>query len=239
MNFLPLLQIEGLADTTSTTKAVGSLTETTAALSVWDLALKGGWVMLVLALLSVVVIYIFIQKILEFKSLLRNDNSFVDRVADYVHTDRLDSALDLCRNTKTCQARIMEKGLMQINKPLNEISLATEIAGNIEIGKLQRWIPILATITAAAPMIGFLGTVTGMVRAFFDLANAGTAIDISLLSGGIYEALVTTIGGLIVGIIALFALNIINARIDQAVNTLEATRIDFIDIVNKKMQKNS
>ncbi len=239
MNFFPLLQIDGLIDTTNTaTHAVGTMTNTSASLSIWELALKGGWVMIVLALLSILTIYIFVQKFLDLKKALRSDNAFMDRITDYIQTNRIDAAKELCQNTKTCEARMIEKGLIRLGKPLNDISLAIENAGNLEIGKLQRMMPILATITAAAPMIGFLGTVTGMVRAFFDLANAGTAIDISLLSGGIYEALVTTIGGLIVGIIALFAYNLLIARIDKGVNQLEARSIEFMDILNEQAESN-
>ena len=111
--------------------------------------------------------------------------------------------------------------------------MAIENAGNVEAGKLQTSMPLMATIAASAPMIGFLGTVTGMVRAFFDMANAGSSVDISLLSGGIYEALVTTVGGLIVGIITLFAYNYLVARIDKALNVLEARSIEFMDALNE------
>lgn len=128
---------------------------------------------------------------------------------------------------------MIDKGLMRLGRPMSDISVAIENAGNVEAGKLQTSMPLMATIAAAAPMIGFLGTVTGMVRAFFDMANAGSSVDISLLSGGIYEALVTTVGGLIVGIITLFAYNYLVARIDKALNVLEARSIEFMDALNE------
>lgn len=235
MKFFPLLQLNSIvADSTQDAlTAVGTVTEAPVTLSVWDLALKGGWIMLVLGLLSLAAIYIFVKKFLEVRAALRSNSSFMERIKDYINTNRIDAAHNLCLSTDTPEARMIDKGLMRLGRPMADISVAVENAGNLEVGKLQTSMPLLATIAAGAPMIGFLGTVTGMVKAFFDMANAGTAIDISLLSGGIYEALVTTVGGLIVGIVALFAYNFLVARIDKTVNLLEARSIEFMDVLNE------
>ncbi|MGP1421044.1 MAG: MotA/TolQ/ExbB proton channel family protein [Tannerella sp.] len=206
---------------------------TEAQLNIIDLALKGGWVMGVLLILSLVAIYFFIQRILVIRQAAKSDETFMNRIRDYVYEGKVDSALNLCRTTKTPAARMIEKGIIRLGRPTNDVLAAIENAGNIEIAKLEKGFPVLATTAAGAPMIGFLGTVTGMVRAFYDMANAGTNVDVSLLSGGIYEALVTTVGGLVVGIIALFAYNYLVARVDNVVNQLEANTMEFMDLLNE------
>ena len=128
---------------------------------------------------------------------------------------------------------MIEKGISRLGRPMNDVLVAIENVGNIEVAKLEKGFSIIATIAAGAPMLGFLGTVTGMVRAFFDMANAGTNVDISLLSSGIYEALVTTVGGLIVGIIALFCYNYLVAQVDNVVNNLESQTMEFMDLLNE------
>lgn len=232
--YIPLLQIDAtqaVVDTTTSLLEAGTATPV-ATLSVLDLALKGGWIMVVLLLLSLLAIYIFVKKLLQVKAAHKSDSSFMDRIKDYINTHRIDAAHNLCLTAGTPEARMIDKGLVRLGRPMSDISVAIENAGNVEVGKLQTSMPLLATIAAAAPMIGFLGTVTGMVRAFFDMANAGSSVDIALLSGGIYEALVTTVGGLIVGIITLFAYNFLVARIDKAINVLEARSIEFMDALN-------
>lgn len=180
---------------------------TEAEINVIDLAFKGGWIMVVLLLLSLMACYIFIQRLMVIRRAGREDETFMNRIKDYIHEGKVDSALNLCRSTNTPSARMIEKGITRLGRPMNDVLVAIENVGNLEIAKLEKGFPLIATTAAGAPMLGFLGTVTGMVRAFFDMANAGTNVDVSLLSGGIYEALVTTVGGLVVGIITLFAYN--------------------------------
>lgn len=174
---------------------------TEAEINVIDLAFKGGWIMVVLLLLSLMACYIFIQRLMVIRRAGREDETFMNRIKDYIHEGKVDSALNLCRSTNTPSARMIEKGITRLGRPMNDVLVAIENVGNLEIAKLEKGFPLIATTAAGAPMLGFLGTVTGMVRAFFDMANAGTNVDVSLLSGGIYEALVTTVGGLVVGII--------------------------------------
>ena len=186
---------------------------TEAEINVIDLAFKGGWIMVVLLLLSLMAIYIFVQRLIIIRPAGKEDN--------------------LCRSTNTPSARMIEKGITRLGRPMNDVLVAIENVGNLEIAKLEKGFPLIATTAAGAPMLGFLGTVTGMVRAFFDMANAGTNVDVSLLSGGIYEALVTTVGGLVVGIITLFAYNYLVSQVDNVVNKMEARTMEFMDLLNE------
>ncbi|UVQ94748.1 MotA/TolQ/ExbB proton channel family protein [Parabacteroides distasonis] len=206
---------------------------TEAEINVIDLAFKGGWIMVVLLLLSLMAIYIFVQRLIIIRRAGKEDETFMNRIKDYIHEGKVDSALNLCRSTSTPSARMIEKGITRLGRPMNDVLVAIENVGNLEIAKLEKGFPLIATTAAGAPMLGFLGTVTGMVRAFFDMANAGTNVDVSLLSGGIYEALVTTVGGLVVGIITLFAYNYLVSQVDNVVNKMEARTMEFMDLLNE------
>lgn len=202
-------------------------------LSVWELATKGGWLMLVLLLLSLLAVYVFVERLLLLRSMSKKDEDFSNKIRDYIREGKIDSALSLCRSKRTPGAKMVEKGIQRLGRPMADISAAIENVGNIEIAKLEKRLPILATIASGAPMIGFLGTVTGMIKAFFNMANAGSAVDISLLSGGIYEALVTTVGGLVVGILALFAYNYLTTKVDEVITKSEQEALEFMDLINE------
>lgn len=201
-------------------------------MNLWDMATKGGWIMIVLALLSVLCVYIFIERLVVIRKASKADPVFMDRIHDYVKNDELKSAINYCRITNTPAANMIEKGLERIDRPAAEVQATLENAGNLEVAKLEKGLPIMATISSGAPMIGFLGTVLGMVRAFWEMANAGNNIDITLLSSGIYEAMITTVGGLIVGIVAMFAYNYLVARVNDVTNVLEAQTLSFMDLKN-------
>ncbi len=202
-------------------------------LSLWETTLKGGWIMIPLFIMSIIAIYLFIERFLTINKASKEESNFMNNIRDFVHNGRLDSALALCKNNSTPLARMIEKGLLRIGKPLNDINATIENVGKLEVSKLERGIAALATIAGSAPMIGFLGTVTGMVKAFYDMSKAGNNIDIQLLSSGIYEAMVTTVGGLIVGIIAYICYNILVARIEKVVFQLEARATEFMDLLNE------
>jgi biopolymer transport protein ExbB len=204
-----------------------------AQMNIIDLAVKGGWIMIVLLILSLVATYIFIQRILVIRRAGKEDQSFMNRIKDYIHDGKTDSAINLCQSADTPSARMIEKGISRLGRPMNDVLVAIENVGNLEVAKLEKGFPLIATTASGAPMIGFLGTVTGMVRAFFDMANAGSNVDVSLLSGGIYEALVTTVAGLVVGIIALFAYNYLVSQVDNVVNKMEAHTMEFMDLLNE------
>lgn len=206
---------------------------TEVSLSVLDLAMKGGWIMLVLAILSVIAVYIFIERYIKVSRATKYDNSFMERIREYMKDGKLQEAKDLCERNNTPISHMIGKGLSRIGRPLNDINTAIENVGNLEVSQLERGVAILSMIASAAPMIGFLGTVTGMIRAFWNMSTAGNNIDIELLSSGIYEAMVTTVGGLIVGILAYFFYAIITARIQKVVYLLEAKATEFMDVLNE------
>jgi biopolymer transport protein ExbB len=208
------------------------MVETANEMNLWDMAVKGGWVMIVLALLSVICVYIFVERLAVIKKASKVDPAFMERIRDYVKTDELKSAINYCRVINTPASNMIEKGLERLDRPAAEVQAALENAGNLEVAKLEKGLPIMATISSGAPMIGFLGTVLGMVKAFWEMANAGNNIDITLLSSGIYEAMITTVGGLIVGIIAMFAYNYLVSRVGDVTNTLEAQTLSFMDLKN-------
>ena len=208
-------------------------TQVPAELNIWSLMLKGGFFMIPLLLLSVLSIYIFVERLLVVRKAGKEDNSFMDRIKDYIHDGEIDAALKLCRKTDTPAARLIAKGISRLGRPMNDVLVAIENAGNIEIAQLEKGFPWLATTAAGAPMIGFLGTVTGMVNAFYTMASAGNNADITTLSSGIYEALVTTIAGLVVGVIALFAYNYLVALVDGVMNQLETKTMEFMDLLNE------
>ncbi|MBQ2435962.1 MAG: MotA/TolQ/ExbB proton channel family protein [Bacteroidaceae bacterium] len=201
-------------------------------MNLWDMATKGGWIMIVLALLSVLCVYIFVERLLVIRKASKVDPMFMERIRDYVKTDEMKSAINYCRVTNSPASNMIEKGLGRIDRPAVEVQAALENAGNLEVAKLEKGLSVMATISSGAPMIGFLGTVLGMVRAFWEMANAGNNIDITLLSSGIYEAMVTTVGGLIVGIIAMFAYNYLVSRVNDVANVLEAQTLAFMDLKN-------
>lgn len=202
-------------------------------ISAWELAVKGGWIMIVLAAMSLIGIYIFIDRLLAINAASREDGNFMNSIRDFIHEGKLDAARALCRSKNTPISRMIEKGLSRLGKPLNDINTAIENVGSLEVSRLEKNIASLATISGAAPMLGFLGTVLGMVQAFYDMAMAGNNIDIQLLSNGIYEAMITTVGGLMVGIPAYIAYNILVARTKNLVFKLEASAIEFMDLLNE------
>ena len=202
-------------------------------LSLWELAKEGGWIMIVLAIFSVIAVYIFAERFVTINKAAKKDDNFMNMIRNYMIEGKIDEAKDLCKQTDTSISRMIEKGLSRIGKPLNDIQTAIENVGNLEVSKLEKGVALIGMISGAAPMLGFLGTVTGMIRAFYDMSMAGNNIDIELLSAGIYEAMVTTVGGLFVGILAYIFYNIIVSKIDKVVNLLESKSIEFMDVLNE------
>lgn len=206
-------------------------------LTLLDLTIKGGWVMIPIILLSIVAAYIFIERFFVIKKATDVDLNFMNRIKDYIHEGRIDAAQSLCRATEGPSARMVEKGISRLGRPLQDISTAIENVGKLEISKLEKGFPTLATITGAEPMLGFLGTVIGMVQSFYAMSMAGNNIDVSMMSDGIYTALITTVAGLIVGILGYFAYNTLVVRVEKVVFNLEATLTEFMDILNEPVKK--
>ena len=189
--------------------------------------------MIPLALLLLWCIYVFTERFIVIGRAAKEEQNFMQRIAGYIHEGDTESALNLCRRNNTPYSRLIEKGISRIGRPMNDVLVAIENTGNLEIANLSRGLPWLATTAAGAPMIGFLGTVIGMVQAFYAIAEAGNSATIDNFASGIYAALVTTVAGLIVGIIAMFAYNFLVARINKIMNRLEARTMDFMDLLNE------
>ena len=198
-----------------------------------EMASKGGWIMVVLALMSVVCFYILFERNYVIRKAGKEDPLFMERIKDYIASGERKAAIGYCRGVQTPSARMIEKGISRLDKPVEDVQAALENVGNMEVAKLEKGLTIMATISSGAPMIGFLGTVTGMVQAFFALASAGSNANVTVLASGIYEALVTTVAGLIVGIIALFAYNFLVSRVNKVMNQLEAKTMEFMDLLNE------
>jgi biopolymer transport protein ExbB len=232
MKFLLLMLQINVADSLANAQQTGELR-----MSYWELALKGGWVMVPIVILSLIAVYIFFERFFAIKKASEVDTNFMNRIRDYIHEGKVDNALTLCQSYTNPVSRMIEKGIQRIGRPLADINSAIENVGKLEIYKLEKGLPTLAVVAGGAPMIGFLGTVMGMIRAFYDMSMAGNNIDVTLLSRGIYTALVTTVAGLIVGIIAYFAYNVLVARVEKVVNKLEANSTEFIDLLNEPVSK--
>ncbi len=204
-------------------------------ITLWDMALNGGWIMLVLVLLLVLAIYIFIERFLTLNGALKGeeDEQFMEKIRQFVHEGNVDAARGLAKETSTPLGRMISKGFSRLGRPLPDIQAAIENEGQLEVARLEKRVSYVATVASLGPMIGFLGTVTGMITAFQDMAHAGNNIDISLLSTGIYEAMVTTVGGLIVGIICYFLNNLLVSRINKVVFELEVRANEFMDLLHE------
>lgn len=198
-----------------------------------DLAIKGGPIMIPILLLSVIAVYIFIERFLVIRRAGRLDMTMMDKVKNHIMTGKIDAARALCQSANNPAARMVEKGISRIGRPLADINTAIENVGNLEIQKMEKGLAWLAATAGGAPMLGFLGTVTGMVKAFYDMATAGNNIDITLLSTGIYQAMVTTVAGLIVGIGAYFGYNLLVSNVGKIVYNMEAITTEFMDMLNE------
>ena len=224
----PLLQIPTTTDST--------LIVTEKTLSVIELitsgGIGGGLVMGALGILSVFAIYILIERFSVIKKASIEDENFLKSIRDFVEAKNIEAAKTLCRNTDSPIARMIEKGINRINKPMTDISAAIENQGKLEVFKMENNLANLATISGAAPMIGFLGTVIGMIVAFHEMASAGGNIDVGMLSKGIYTAMTTTVAGLVVGIIAFIAYNYLVSKVDKVVFMLEAKTTEFLDLLH-------
>lgn len=203
----------------------------------WELFSKGGWLMWVLLVLGGLTVFIFVERFLAIRKASGVDMNFMNRIRDYIYDGKIESAVDLCKKTNTPIARMIEKGIERLGRPMNDVQTAIENVANLEVSKLESGLPFLATIAGGAPMIGFLGTVIGMVQTFMDMSAAGGTVDMAMLAGGMYIAMVTTVGGLIVGIPAYFGYNYLVARIEKLVFRMEANSIAFMDILNQPVKK--
>jgi biopolymer transport protein ExbB len=216
-------------------ETVANATEKVENITIWDMAVSGGWIMLVLALLLVLAIYIFIERYLTLSAALKGeeDNVFMKNIREYVHQGNIDEARNLSKQTNTPLGRMIDKGFSRLGRPLPDIQAAIENEGQLEVANLERRVSLVATVASLGPMIGFLGTVVGMISAFQEMAHAGNNIDIQMLASGIYTAMVTTVGGLIVGIVCYFLHNLLVTRINKVVFELEVRANEFMDLLHE------
>ncbi len=207
-------------------------------LSIYNLIMEGGTggkiIMAILFLLLVVAVFIYFERLFAIKAASKVDKNFMSQIKDHVSRGRIDDARMLCaQQTKSAAAKLIQKGISRIGKPLEDINTAIENAGRLEIYKLEKNVSVLATISGAAPMIGFLGTVIGMIISIFEIANAGGSIDIKTMADGLYTAMTTTVGGLVVGIIAYIAYNHLVVKTNKVVYQMEAQSVEFLDLLNE------
>lgn len=206
-------------------------------LSIIELITTGGTagiiIMALLAVLFVVALYIYFERLLAIKEASKIDSNFMNQIKDYISDGKLDSAQNLCAQANSPVSRLISKGISRIGKPLDDINTAIENAGRLEVYGLEKNVSVLATISGAAPMIGFLGTVIGMILSIFEIANSGGSIDIKTLADGLYTAMTTTVGGLIVGIIGYISYNHLVVKTDKVVYQMEANSLEFLDLLNE------
>jgi len=206
-------------------------------LSVIELIVSGGTagqiIIALLFLLLIMACYIYFERIFAIKEASKVDSNFMNQIRDYVSNGKLESAQNLCSTANTPVSRLIGKGISRIGKPLEDINTAIENAGRLEIYNLEKNVSVLATISGAAPMIGFLGTVVGMILSIFEIANSGGSIDIKTLADGLYTAMTTTVAGLIVGIVAYIAYNHLVVKTDKVVYQMEANSLEFLDLLNE------
>ena len=208
-------------------------------LSVMDLIFNGGTgsvlIISVLFVMLFVALYIYFERVFAIKAASKIDGNFMNQIRDHVTSGKLEAAKILCAQTDSPVARLIEKGVSRIGKPLDDINTAIENAGTLEVYKLEKNVSVLATVAGAAPMIGFLGTVIGMILAFHEMASSGGQAEMGSLASGIYTAMTTTVAGLIVGIIAYIGYNHLVNRTDKVVHKMEANAVEFLDLLNEPM----
>lgn len=208
-------------------------------LSVIDLIVNGGVgsivIISILGILLFVALYIYFERIFAIKAASKIDKNFMNQIRDHISNGKLEAAQMLCAQTDSPVARLTEKGVSRIGKPLDDINTAIENAGTLEVYKLEKNVSILATVAGAAPMIGFLGTVIGMILAFHEMASSGGQAEMGSLASGIYTAMTTTVAGLVVGIIAYIGYNHLVNRTDKVVHAMEANAVDFLDLLNEPL----
>ncbi|MEM9896028.1 MAG: MotA/TolQ/ExbB proton channel family protein [Bacteroidota bacterium] len=202
-------------------------------ISLLELLTNGGYMMVPILILWIVGIYIFVERTRTLSAAAKTPDSFKDEIKNLVRAGSIQEALNLCLRTNTPVARMIEKGLSRIGSPLKNIEVSIENIGKLEIYRLEKNLNLLATISGAAPMIGFLGTVTGMIQAFIAIAQEDGAVSPKLLSAGIYEAMITTAAGLFVGILTYLGYNYLISKVGKVIHTMESNVIDFIDLLQE------
>jgi biopolymer transport protein ExbB len=232
MNHLLILLQPSIADTAS--KIVAGV-KSESSMSLWDLTMKGGWLMIPIVFMAVVAVYIFFERYFAIKKAAQFENNFIDRIRDYIHEGKIDAAMNLCRSTDRPVARMIEKGIKRLGRPIKEIEDSIEIVGKFEIYNLEKNLVILGVIAGIAPMFGFIGTIAGVIRIFFNISLADN-ISIGIIAGGLYEKMVCSAAGLLVGIVGYIFYHWLNVMIEKVVHKLEFNTMNFIDLLQEPVK---
>ena len=207
----------------------------TQSISLWDMGVKGGPILIPIALLSVIAFYIFFERLFTIRRYSKIDMNFMHQIRDFVHNGNVEAAKILCRNTKTPVARMIEKGVIRLGKPVKEIESAIENVGKLEIYKLEKNMNILATIAGIAPMFGFLGTIFGVIKIFYEIAQQNS-LEINTISGGLYVKMISSASGLLVGMLAYGAYHYLVHLLDRVINKMEINAVEFIDLLEEPVK---
>ena len=232
MNLLTILAQINVADTTA---HMAQASKTESSMSLMELTVKGGWLMIPIAFLAVVAIYIFFERFFALRKAAQFENNFIDRIRDYIHEGKIDAALNLCSSTDRPVARMIEKGIKRLGRPIKEIEDSIEIVGKFEVYNLEKNLVILGVIAGIAPMFGFIGTIAGVIKIFYNISLADN-ISIGLIAGGLYVKMVTSAAGLLVGIIAYIFYHWLNVMIEKVVHKLELNAMNFIDLLQEPVK---
>ena len=229
MNLLTILLQTNVADTAA---KIAEGVKSESSMSLWDLTMKGGWLMIPIVFMAVVAVYIFFERYFAIKKAAQFENNFIDRIRDYIHEGKIDAAMNLCRSTDRPVARMIEKGIKRLGRPIKEIEDAIEIVGKFEVYNLEKNLVILGVIAGIAPMFGFIGTIAGVIRIFYNISLADN-ISIGIIAGGLYEKMVCSAAGLLVGIVAFIFYHWLNVMIEKVVHKLEFNSMNFIDLLQE------
>lgn len=225
-----LLQVPAIDTTSSASAIAGDASQPS--LHLFDLAAKGGWVMIPIALLFVAALYLILERLLIIRAQTRVDDGFIDNVKDMVLQGNIKSAESFCRNQKTSVGRVFEKAVGRIGSPIREIESTIETIGQIEIGRLERNMGYLGIIAGIAPMLGFIGTISGIIRIFYDISLSDN-ISVGIIAGGLYEKMITSGSGLIVGVIAYTGYHLLNMMVEKFTLRLEMNAFEFLEVLQK------
>lgn len=232
MDLLTIISQINVADTNA---AVAKAIKPETSISLWDLTLKGGWLMVPIAVLAFAAVYIFFERFFAIRKAAQFENNFIDRIRDYIHEGKIDAALNLCSSTDRPVARMIEKGIKRLGRPIKEIEDSIEIVGKFEIYNLEKNLVILGVIAGIAPMFGFIGTIAGVIKIFYNISLADN-ISIGLIAGGLYEKMVTSAAGLLIGIVAYIFYHWLNVMIEKVVHKLELNAMNFIDLLQEPVK---
>ena len=233
-----LLQSTASLVTDTATAGLTEIAPVEKSISLWDMAVKGGPILIPIAILSLIAFYIFFERLFTIRRFSKIDMNFMHQIRDYVHNGNIEAAKMLCRNTKTPVARMIEKGILRLGKPTREIEAAIENVGKLEIYKMEKNMSVLATISGIAPMFGFLGTIFGVIKIFYEIAQQNS-LEINTISGGLYVKMISSATGLLVGMIAYAGYHYLVSQVDRVINKMEINAVEFIDLLEEPVKVES